>query len=88
MSQEYTDDVSPSSENGTTAMSCMMSGVNVPSEVTEDEVDVSRPLKRLTWLNDVDEVPIEAVVVDLQGTKYFVKADSKIQVYDITRDKR
>lgn len=48
MSQEYTDDVSPSSENGTTAISCMMSGVNVPSEVTEDEVDVSRPLKRLT----------------------------------------
>lgn len=43
-----------------------MSGVSVPSEVTEDEVDVSRPLKRLTWLNDVEEVPIEAVVVDLR----------------------
>lgn len=71
MSQEYTDDVSPSSEKGTTAISCIISGVNVPSDVTEDEVDVSRPLNRLTWLRDVDDVPIEAVVVDLRKYQRF-----------------
>lgn len=65
MSQEYTDDVSPSSENGTTAISCMMSGVKVPSEVTEEEAEVSLPLRRLAWLNEVEDVPIDAVVVDL-----------------------
>lgn len=66
MSQEYTDEVSPSSENGTTAISCMISGVNVPSDVTEDEAELSRPLNRLMWLKEVDDVPIEAVVVDLR----------------------
>lgn len=46
----------------------MISGVKVPSEVTEDEADVSRPLNLRTWHKDVDDVPMEAVVVDL---KYF-----------------
>lgn len=44
----------------------MISGVNVPSEVTEDEADVSLPLSRLIWLKEVEDVPIEAVVVDLK----------------------
>lgn len=66
MSQEYTDDVSPSSEKGTTVISCMMSGVKVPSEVTEDDAEVSLPFSLLMWLKDVEDVPIEAVVVDLK----------------------
>lgn len=47
-------------------MSWMMSGVSVPSEVTEEEADVSRPLNLRTWHKDVDEVPMDAVVVDLE----------------------
>lgn len=43
----------------------MMSGVKVPSEVTEDDAEVSLPFSLLRWLKDVDDVPIEAVVVDL-----------------------
>jgi hypothetical protein len=45
----------------------MMSGVKVPSEVTEDDAEVSLPFNLLIWLNDVEDVPIEAVVVDLKG---------------------
>ena len=47
-------------------MSWIMSGVRVPSDVTDDEADVSRPLSRRTCDSDVEEVPSEAVVVDLQ----------------------
>jgi hypothetical protein len=46
-------------------MSWIMSGVRVPSEVTEDEAEVSRPFSRRACESEVEDVPIEAVVVDL-----------------------
>lgn len=47
-------------------MSWIMSGVNVPSDVTDDDADMSLCFGRRTWDNDVDDVPIDAVVVDLR----------------------
>lgn len=62
-------------------MSWMISGVRVPSEVTDDEAEVSLPFSRLMWLKakEVEDVPIEAVVVDLKQhkikfNKYFFKS--------------